>query len=217
MRKSVIILVTALLIAPAVWPGTLVGVTMVDEVVVADTTLHLNGMGLRRKLGIKIYVAGLYIEEETNSVDEILSAPGPKRISLHYLTDKATNERMDAAWIKGFKANSQEEYGILEDRVLSFVDSFGDMKVGDVVDCTMIPGQGTTVTLNGEEIRVIEGDDFQIALLRVGIGAKPPTGALKKGLLGTRSKGAGHAVPLLGGGEEMVPGVRQTKPGKGGW
>ena len=186
MRKSVFILVTALLIAPAVWPGTLADVTMADEVVVADTTLHLNGMGLRRKLGIKIYVAGLYIEEKTNSADEVLAAPGPKRFSMHYLTDKATDERMDAAWIKGFKANSQDEYEILEDRVMSFVDSLGDMKVGDVVDCTMIPGQGTTVTLNGEEIGIIEGDDFQAALLRVGIGAKPPTGALKKGLLGTK-------------------------------
>ena len=186
MRKSVFILVTALLIAPAVSAGTLAGVTMADEVVVADTTLHLNGMGLRRKLGIKIYVAGLYIEKKTNGADEVLSAPGPKRISIHYLTDKATDERMDAAWIKGFKMNSEDEYGTLEDRVMTFVDSLGDMKVGDVVDCTMIPGQGNTVTLNGEEIGIIEGNDFQAALLRVGIGAKPPTGALKKGLLGTR-------------------------------
>jgi len=181
-----IILVTALLMAPALWAGTLAGVTMADDVVVADTTLHLNGMGLRRKLGIKIYVAGLYIEEKTNNADEILSAPGPKRISMHYLTDKATDERMDAAWIKGFKTNSQDEYGILEDRVMTFIDSLGDMKVGDVVNCTMIPGQGTTVTLNGEEVGIIEGDNFQTALLRVGLGPKPPTGALKKGLLGTR-------------------------------
>ena len=186
MQKLVIILVTALLVAPALLAGTLANVTMADEVVVADTTLHLNGMGLRRKLGIKIYVAGLYIEEKTKSADEVLSAPGPKRFSMHYLTDKATDERMDAAWIKGFKMNSEDEYGILEDRVMTFVELLGDMKVGDVVDCTMIPGQGTTVTLNGEEIGIIEGDDFQAALLRVGLGAKPPTAALKRGLLGNR-------------------------------
>lgn len=186
MKKSVIILVTALLIAPTMRAGTLADVTMADEVVVADATLHLNGMGLRRKLGIKIYVAGLYIEEKTNSADEVLSAPGPKRLSMHYLTDKATDERMDAAWIKGFKTNSEDEFGILEDRVMTFVEFLGDMKVGDVVNCTMIPGQGTTVTLNGEEIGIIEGDDFQAALLRVGLGPNPPTGTLKKGLLGTR-------------------------------
>ena len=186
MQKTVIILIMALIAAPAVLAGTLAGVTMADEVVVADTTLRLNGMGLRRKLGVKIYVAGLYIEEKTNSADEVLSAPGPKRISMHYLTEKATDERMDAAWIKGFKMNSQDEFGILEDRVMTFIASLGDMKVGDVVDCTMIPGQGTTVTLNGKEVGIIEGDDFQAALLRVGLGSKPPTDALKWGLLGTQ-------------------------------
>jgi hypothetical protein len=133
---------------------------MADEVVVADTTFHLNGMGLRRKLGAKIYVAGLYLEQKTNSAEEALNGSGPKRFVMHYLTDMATDKRMDAAWIKGFKTNSPETYDILEDRVMTFVDSLGDMKAGDVVECTMIPGEGTTVTLNGEENGTIEGDDF---------------------------------------------------------
>jgi hypothetical protein len=60
------------------------------------------------------------------------------------------------------------------------------MKLGDVVEFTMIPGERTTITLNGEEIGAIAGDDFQAALLRVGLGAKPPSNALKAGLLGTR-------------------------------
>ena len=50
----------------------------------------------------------------------------------------------------------------------------------------MIPGERTTITLNGKEIGAIEGDDFQIALLRVGIGSKPPSKLLKAGLLGNR-------------------------------
>ena len=184
MRESVIILVTMLLITPAVWAGTLEGVTMADEVVVADTTLHLNGMGLRRKLGAKIYVAGLYLEETTNSADEALRSSGPSRIVMHYLTDRATDKKMDAAWIRGFKMNSAEVFEILEDRLMTFLDFLGDMKVGDVVECTMVPGEGTTVTLNGEEYGTIEGNDFQDALLRVGIGAKPPSKTLKDGLLG---------------------------------
>jgi hypothetical protein len=186
MWKFVIILVTMLLITPAAWAGTLAGVTMADEVVIAGTTLHLNGMGLRRKIGTKIYVAGLYLEQITNSADAALNASGPKRFAMHYLTDRATNKRMIAAWIRGFKMNSPDIYEILEDRVMTFVNSLGDMKVGDVVECTMIPGEGTTVTLNGKENVIIEGDDFQVALLRVGIGAKPPSNPLKAGLLGNR-------------------------------
>jgi len=187
MRTSANILVTILLISPAVWAGTLAGVTMPEKIVVADTALFLNGMGLRRKMGAKIYVAGLYLEQKTKNADEALNGSGPKRFVLHYLTDKATDERMDAAWIRGFRMNSAEVFEILEDRLMIFVDFLGDMKVGDVVECTMIPGEGTTVTLNGEEYGSIEGDDFQAALLRVGIGANPPSKTLKEGLLGNRS------------------------------
>jgi len=184
MQKSAIILVTMLLLTPAVWAGTLAGVTMADEIVVADTTLHLNGMGLRRKLGAKIYVAGLYLEQKTNNADEALNGSGSKRFVMHYLTDKATDQRMDAAWIRGFKMNSAEIYDNLEDRLMTFLEFLGDMKVGDIVECTMIPGKGTIVTVNGQENGTIEGDDFQTALLRVGIGAKPPSKGVKEGLLG---------------------------------
>ena len=184
MRKSAIILVTMLLLTPAVWAETLADVTMADEIVVADTTLHLNGMGLRRKLGAKVYVIGLYLAQKTSSADEALNGSGPKRFVLHYLTDQATDKRVDAAWIRGFKMNSAEIYEILEDRLMTFVEFLGDMVVGDILECTMIPGEGTIVTVNGEENGTIEGDDFQAALLRVGIGAKPPSKKVKAGLLG---------------------------------
>lgn len=186
MLKPLFLLVTIVLMTPVVWAGTLADVTMADEVMVAHTSLQLNGLGLRRKLGAKIYVAGLYLEQKTNSADEALSASGPKRIVLHYLTDRATDERIDAAWIRGFKMNSPDIFEILEDRVMHFVGSIGDMKAGDVVEFTMIPGEGTIITLNGEEHGVIEGDDFQLALLRFGLGANPPSKALKAGLLGNR-------------------------------
>lgn len=38
--------------------------------------------------------------------------------------------------------------------------------------------------LNGELKGTIEGDDFVTALLRVWLGAKPPTEDLKNGMLG---------------------------------
>jgi hypothetical protein len=186
LRTSLIILVTMLLTPPAAWAGTLEGVTMPDTIVVADTTLHLNGMGLRKRLGAKIYVAALYLEEKTDRADKALNGSGPSRIVMHYLTDKATDKRIDAAWIKGFRTNSPQTYEILEHRVNAFVATLGDMKAGDVVEFTMIPGETTIITLNGEEIGAIGGDDFQLAILRVGLGSKPPSKALKAGLLGTR-------------------------------
>ena len=103
---------------------------------------------------------------------------------MHFLTNKAKKMKMDDAWAEGFEANSPGEYTALEGRVKTFMDYFGDMKEGDVIECTILPGEGTKVTLNSEDKGIIEGDDFGAALLRVWLGPNPPTEDLKNGLLG---------------------------------
>ncbi len=65
-----------------------------------------------------------------------------------------------------------------------FADLFGDMKVGDVIELTMVPGTGTVVVFNGKEIGAIDGVDFSVALLKVWLGDHPPSEELKAGMLG---------------------------------
>jgi len=187
MRRVIFLFLTLALVAPTVRAGELAAVTMPDEVTVSGTTLHLNGMGLRKKMMFKIYVAGLYLEERTHDGAAAVGAAGKKRVVMHFTTNKAKKSKMDAAWVEGFEANSPGEYSALADRVKTFKDFFGDMKVGDEIECTMVPGQGTTVKLNGELKGTIERDDFAAALLRVWLGVKPPTDDLKNGMLGAGS------------------------------
>ena len=184
MRRLAALVVVCVLAAATVWAGDLAGVTIPDEVTVGDATLELNGMGLRKKMWVKVYVAGLYLESPTSDETEAASSAGSKRVVMHFLTNKATKKKMDAAWFEGFEANSPEKYGALEARVQTFVDFFGDMEVGDVIQLSVIPGSGTAVALNGEEKGTIEGDDFSAALLRVWLGDHPPSEELKAGLLG---------------------------------
>jgi len=185
MHRLAVFLVVCALMAPTVWAGELAGVTMKDEVSVGDATLTLNGMGLRKKLWVKVYVAGLYLETPTASASDAVAATGPKRVVMHFLTNKATKKKMDAAWVEGFEANSPSNYAALKERVEKFADFFPDMKDGDVIELTMTPGAGTSVTLNGEEKGVIDGDDFAEALLKVWLGDHPPSDDLKVGLLGS--------------------------------
>lgn len=181
-----LLLLTALLFVPPAWAGELHGVTMADEVVVGESTLHLNGMGLRKKLWIKIYVAGLYVKEKTSDPVELVKSPGPKRLVMHFLTDKATKDKMDSAWENGFQKNTPEKFKDLMERVHRFRNQFGDMKKGDIVELTIVPGEGVHAALNGEHKGTISGDDFGAALLRVWMGPHPPGGDLKKGLLGLK-------------------------------
>ena len=166
------------------WAGELADVTMAEEITVGDATLQLNGMGLRKKMWVKVYVAGLYLESTTKDAGMAVSSDGAKRVVMHFLTNKANKKKMDAAWVEGFEANSPSSYDTLKDRVKEFVDLFGDMKVDDVIELTLVPGGGTTVALNGEVVGVIEGDDFAAGLLKVWLGDHPPSDELKTGMLG---------------------------------
>lgn len=185
MRRSAVLFVVCCLMVPAVWAGELAEVKMADEVTVGDATLQLNGMGLRKKMWVKVYVAGLYLESAASEPDEAVKAGGTKRVVMHFLTNKANKKKMDAAWIEGFQANSPSVYESMKDRVRKFADLFGDMKVGDVIELTMVPGGGTTATVNGETKGVIDGDDFASGLLKVWLGDHPPSDELKNGMLGS--------------------------------
>ena len=182
MRRTIVAVLVLMLAAPvALTAGELAGVTLPDQVTVGGTTLQLNGMGLRKKLWVKVYVGGLYLEKKTHDAAEAISAPGPKRIVMHFLTNKATKKKMDGAWDEGFEANAPE---VPRDQVDRFKGFFGDMKKGDVIELDIVPGEGTHVRLNGTEKGVIEGDAFASGILKVFIGPKPPTEDLKNGLLG---------------------------------
>ena len=51
-----------------------------DQIRLGDTTLLLNGLGLRGVMFIKGYVAGLYLPVRSSSLAEITGNTGPKRL-----------------------------------------------------------------------------------------------------------------------------------------
>jgi hypothetical protein len=181
MRRVMVLMLAAVLAAPALMAGELAGVTMPDQVTVAGQTLQLNGMGLRKKLWIKVYVGGLYLPKKTQSAEEALNMAGPKQLVMHFLTKKATKKRMDAAWDEGFEKNAPKTSKV---KIEKFKAMMGDMHPGDVVTLTFVPGEGTHVTVNGKDMGVVEGDDFGKAVFSVYLGPEPPTEDLKEGLLG---------------------------------
>jgi hypothetical protein len=184
MRSKALGFLMAVVVASGLSAGSLADVTLPETVTVAGTTLQLNGMGVRKKMVFKIYVAGMYLEQKTSVAEQALAATGPKRIVLHFVSNKATKKRMDEAWLEGFKANSPDTFAAIKDRIDTFIAFFGDMKDGDVIECTVIPGEGTSVVLNGDGLGTIDGDEFATALLRIWLGPKPPSDDLKDALLG---------------------------------
>jgi len=166
------------------WAGQLGGVRMPDQATVGGKTLRLNGMGVRKKLWIQVYVAGLYLENPTQEASRVVTTDQVKQVRMHFTTGLATKSKMDDAWDEGFEANNPQAVGKLRPRIETFKSYFGDMKDGDLVEITYVPDQGTTVAVNGAVKGTIEGKDFSEALMRVWFGDHPPTAPLKQGMLG---------------------------------
>lgn len=161
------------------------GVIVQESVQVDGTELQLNGAGIRSKFIFDIYIAELYLENPSSAADEVIAMPGRKRIVMHFLHDKVGKDKLVDAWNDGFKNNTEADVVVkLKDRIDQFNSMFTDVKKDDVVLLDFVPEKGTMVSIAGAEKGLIEGKDFNDALLKIWLGEKPVTKDLKKELLG---------------------------------
>ena len=187
MKKIITALVLALFISAPLQARELAGVTVPDQITVGDNFfLDLNGMGLREKFWIDVYVGSLYLAKPSHNVAEILSRPDPLRIQLDFVYKEVTSEKLVNGWKEGFEKNQNEEtLKKLQSRMEKFYGFFADSaKKGDQYVIDYIPGQGVSVSKNGVLLGTIEGEDFKNALLEIWLGNKPADKDLKKGMLG---------------------------------
>ncbi|MGC2196849.1 MAG: chalcone isomerase family protein [Terriglobales bacterium] len=186
MRKTFITLaltVFGLLSMCNLHAASLVGVTLPDTVQVGGTTLVLNGLGLRTKFVVKVYVAGLYLERKSSDPSTIIKADAPKRIVLQFLHGASRNQMADA-FDESFDNNTPEAKKTLKadiDRLLGAIES---VKEGDEMVFTYVPDTGTTFAINGKEKLTIAGPAFGQVVFSVWLGPKPPNAGLKQGILG---------------------------------
>ena len=182
---GIAIVVTTVLAGSAV-AGRKAGVTMPDTVAVAKQRLVLNGMGLREAtmLDIDVYVAGLYVQHPTSTADALIRNDEVKQLVMHFVRNVGHGDIVKA-WHEGFKGNATVPVAKLKpyiDRLDAWTPSFKD---GDTLTFTYVPGDGVSVDFNGVRKGVIKDADFARSLFSIWLGPKPPTKALKRGLLGS--------------------------------
>jgi hypothetical protein len=165
--------------------GTKAGVTMPDAKRVANKQLVLNGMGLREATWLKIdvYVAGLYVQTPSSDPAKLVAADEVKVLVLRFVRDVGRGDIVKA-WREGFENNATVPLARIQpsiDRLNAWMPKFED---GDTLMFSYVPGTGVEVSVNGTRKGVIEGEDFARSLFSIWLGPKPPTGDLKRGLLG---------------------------------
>ncbi len=163
--------------------ATLAGVTLPDSIQAAGKTLVLNGLGLRTKFMVKVYVAGLYLEQKSSDPAAILKSDAPKRLVMSFVRGVSKKQMADA-FEESFTDNTPDAAKTMKADIDRLLGALEDLNKGDEMTFTEVPGTGTVMSLKGHDKLTIAGQPFARMLFSVWLGPKPPNADLKKGLLG---------------------------------
>ena len=164
------------------------GVSYTPAMQLQGKPLVLNGAGTRYKAIFKVYTAGLYLEKQAHSQQEVAALTGPKHISVTMLREIDSAE-LGKLFSRGMEDNMERAaFSQLIPGVIRMGDIFAQHKKllkGDTFTVDWLPGQGTLVSVKG----VPQGEPFKEpeffnALLGIWLGAKPADEQLKKAMLG---------------------------------
>jgi hypothetical protein len=151
------------------------GVNVPDRVTVNNQNLVLNGAGMRKKLFIKVYTGALYLPAKQANPASILAADTPRRMAMHFVfnVDKA---KIAEAWTEGLDANVPGAAADVRTAFKTLESWMEDMKKGQAIVLTYVPGTGTTVEVNGKVKGTLGGKSVADAILATWIGPKPGPG-----------------------------------------
>lgn len=178
--STVLALALAWAFATPAFAGKLEGVTLPDTIQVGGQKLLLNGMGLREKVFIDVYVAGLYLPEKTRSARTAINSDVPKRIEMVMMRSVGKEKLADTMRESISKAGSKA----VAAKAGTLAGWMESTKEGDRIILEYVPGTGTEVRVKGKKKGVIAGPEFMKAVWGIYLGPNPPTDDLKDGLLG---------------------------------
>ena len=173
----------AVTLAGAAAAATLSGVTMPDQMTAGGHTLVLNGLGMRKVTIIKVYVGGLYLPARSKDAAAVLAADAPRAIRMEFVRD-VDKGRLTGGFREGFEKNAGARVASQKANFEKFLTLVGDQKKGAVMLFTYVPGAGTVINIGGKDVATFEGKEFADALFSLWLGPVPPSGELRKGMMG---------------------------------
>ena len=182
MRKLAVAL-SLLLLSSHAFALDVAGVNVAPAVSVRQKTLALNGVGIRKKLFIKVYVGSLYTERKVTTPAQLLADPGEKLIRMSFVYKKVEKEKIVEAFAEGLANNSPGVARSAEAK--AFLSWFtADFVAGDTVDISLSPDGTVAASHNGKALGSVRSPALVQGVLLIWFGEKPADGSLKKGMLG---------------------------------
>lgn len=165
---------------------TVAGARIEDTVSVNNQNLVLNGAGIRKKFMIKVYVGALYLTAKQSNAAAILAADSPRRMVMHFVFSVG-KDKIAEAWGEGLADNTPNASPEVKTAFKTLATWMEDVKDGQRVVLTYVPGIGTTVEVNGKTKGTLGGKAVADAILNTWVGPKPGPGEdFKKAVLGQK-------------------------------
>lgn len=169
------------------------GVQMPDEVTVDSQKLVLNGMGMRKKWLISVYMAGLYLKEKTKDAEDVINSEGIKRVDMKFVRSVSA-EKIRGAWTSAVEKNCtdhcKENDQMCQDKCKNVSVEIEKLNswITDVNE-----GQQMSYVFRQDEVEYfhnskplgkVKAPGLGRVLLQAWIGPNPPNESLKNGMLG---------------------------------
>ncbi|MFN0058414.1 MAG: chalcone isomerase family protein [Planctomycetota bacterium] len=152
---------------------------------VGDQLLARNGVGLL-EWGVfswDLYRAALYVEAPTSDVTQILAVGSSKQLRMHF-SRALTQEQMVKAFTAAFQANAGTPTVELQEHITRFTQVLTAVRKGDLLVASYQSSGLLTIELNQTRLCSVESVAFGELFFRLYVGARPPSEALRRGLLG---------------------------------
>ncbi len=164
------------------------GVKVEDSITVSGTKLQLNGAGIRYKGPFKVYVGDLYTTQPVKSLDELIAAPGPKRLNMTFLRE-INSADFGKLLTRGIEDNvSRNEVSKIVVGMIKMGEIFAANKnflPGDVCALEWDPAKGLSIWAKGKlQAEPFKDPAFFRALMSIWFGQTPADWKLKDQLLG---------------------------------
>lgn len=190
-KNQLLACVATLFLSTAALAATqeLAGVKVEDSATVGGTHLRLNGAGIRVKF-VKIYVGELFTAQKVSNLEELVAAPGPKRLKMTFLRE-IDSASFGKLLTRGVEDNvPKSEMSKLVPGLMRMSDIFTQNKSngpGDVITMDWIPGTGLVVTAKGKQ----QGEPFTDpaffkGMMAIWFGPAPGDWKLKDAMLGIK-------------------------------
>lgn len=176
------LLVATLLLASHSEAMAIAGVAVPRAVKIGGQELSLNGASLQERFVFDVTVVSFYASDRITNVRDAISTDRKKHLRFVLLRDLSQNQLHEAVQ-QGLSMATDGKLEPIREHSKRFFAALPAVRRGDVMSITFVPGEGTTLRINGKRKITIDDPKFSEAIFAVWLGAKPIDTRVQKNLL----------------------------------